>query len=102
MNDETEVKVEEVEVKVKSEEVEREGAEEKVTDTTKKPFKLGLFLKIAVLLLFVYCLIVYAWDNFLHYWWTYTAPQWLKTGVFWVIWLDVSWMAYKSIRNEEE
>lgn len=79
---------------------ENEVLEQQETEvTTQEGFKLGLFIKIAVGVIFTYALIMYAWDNFLHAWWTFQAPSWLKTGFTWFLWLDVSYVIYKQVKK---
>ena len=73
-------------------------AEETVAVVEEKtPFSLWLFIKVAAGLLLAYGLCMYVWDNFLRAWWMFQAPEWLKTGLFWFIWIDMSYVLYKQV-----
>jgi len=81
---------------------ETENQETTVATEKEAGFKLGLYLKIAVAVIFAYGLFMFAWDNFLCTWWAFQAPTWLKTGLTWFIWLDVSYVIYKQVNKKEE
>ena len=63
--------------------------------------KFMLYVKIALIVIFLYGFGRHLWDTYIFQWWTGSCPGWLKTGITWFIWLDVSYVIYKIILKNE-
>lgn len=64
-------------------------------------FQLGLFLKVGAILLFLYGVSSYLWDNYIRAWWNGTASDGLKRIIFWVIFLSVTGFVYNLVKNDK-
>lgn len=64
-------------------------------------FRLGLFLKVGAILLFLYGLSRYLWDNYIRAWWNGTASDGLKRIIFWVIFLSVTGFVYNLVKDDK-
>ena len=76
---------------------ENQVEETEVAVEEKAPFSLWLFIKVALGVLLAYGLGKYVWTYFLKAWWMFQAPEWLKVGFAWFIWIDLSYVLYKQV-----
>lgn len=69
--------------------------------STSSGFQLGLFLKVGAILLFLYGLSRYLWDNYIRAWWNGTVSDGFKRFIFGVIFLSVTGFVYKLVKDDK-